>query len=170
MSPKNPVEPRRGKPTRPGNGFSLIELMIVVAVVGLLAAVAYPSFVDSIRKSRRSDAVASLNALQLAQERWRSNQPAYADNDQLSLGVAADPPGLGITSATANGYYNLAIDASSPTGYTATASPPEGGSQTADGNCARLRVRVAGGNIFYGSAPATGDSFNEGSSNRCWAR
>jgi type IV pilus assembly protein PilE len=144
--------------------------MIAVAVVALLAAVAYPSFSDAIRKSRRSDAVTALNALLSAQERWRSNNAAYADNDQLALGVTADPPGLGLASLTPNGYYNISISSPSATGYTASAVPAEGSSQLEDGDCSRLQVRVDGGNIFYGSLSAAGTNLNEGSSNRCWSR
>jgi len=170
MSASNNKKKSSGKPVRFMRGFTLIELMIVLVIVGVLAAVAYPSFVDSVRKGRRTDAMAALNALQLAQERWRSNNPVYADNAQLNLGVTATPPGLGLSPTTANGHYTVTIGAASATGYIATAVAIASSSQAADGNCARVRVRVDGGNIFYGSAPATGDSFDEGSSNRCWAR
>jgi type IV pilus assembly protein PilE len=161
---------RRRLRARKQGGVTLIELMIAVAIVSLLAAVVYPSFSDAIRKSRRSDAVTALNAVQTAQERWRSNQPVYADNDQLTLGVTADPPGLGLSATTPNGYYGLVISSPTATGYTVTAVPAEGNGQAQDGACAQLRVRVAGGNIFYGSAVAAGTDFTEGSSNRCWAR
>ena len=58
-------------------GFSLIELMIAIAVVGLLTAVAWPSFMESVRKSRRSEALAAMAAIQQAQERWRASHPSY---------------------------------------------------------------------------------------------
>jgi type IV pilus assembly protein PilE len=143
-------------------GFTLIELLIAVVVVGILAAVAYPSFMDSIRKGRRSDAFQALNAVQQAQERYRS------DNAQYASTLAALP---GSPSATSpNGYYTVALSGASATGYTLTASAVAGKSQASDGDCAQLRVRVAGGNLFYSSDTVGGSTFTEGASNRCWAR
>ena len=75
-------------------GFTLIELMIVLVIVGILAAVALPSFRDQIRKSRRADAIAELGRLQLAQERWRA--------DRASYGTLAN---IGGTATMAGGYY-----------------------------------------------------------------
>ena len=77
---------------RPRRGFTLIEAMIVVAVVAILAAVALPSFMDSIRKGRRSDAFAAISQVQQAQERWRANHASYAD--QLST---APPDGSNLS-------------------------------------------------------------------------
>lgn len=124
------------------NGFTLIELMIVVAVVGILAAVAYPSYMDQVRKSRRSDAVAALSAVQQAQERWRANNPAYAST------IAA----LGITSPTSGSYYTLGINTTpAPTGagYVATASAVSGKSQASDTGCTALNVGM--GNKLVGT-------------------
>lgn len=147
----------------PRSGFTLIELMIAVVVVGILLAVAFPSFMDSIRKNRRSDAFSALNAAQQAQERWRAGNPAYA-TALTSLGWAAAEP------ASPGGYYTFGVVASSATGYTITASPVAGKSQASDGDCAYLRVRAAAGEIFYGSSSSAGGTFVESVSNRCWSR
>lgn len=149
-------------------GFTLVEVMVTVAVVGILAAIAFPSFLDSIRKSRRSDAFTALSAVQQAQERWRSNRSAYAAS--LTNGATDTPPGLGLTSVrTTKGYYDLALSNVDNRGYTVSATAVSGTSQTGDGTCQRLSVRVEGGNIHYGSAAAEG-SFDESVTNRCWAR
>jgi len=141
--------------------------MIVVAIIGILAAIAFPSFLDSIRKSRRSDAFAALAAVQQAQERWRSNRSAYTTS--LTPLPSDDPPGLGLPAGSSKGYYTIGIGAADATGYSATATAASGTSQAGDGHCQRLRVRVARGNIFYGSAAGDGD-FDESATNRCWAR
>lgn len=148
-------------------GFTLIETMMVVAVIGILAALALPSFLDSIRKARRSDAFTALTGVQQAQERWRSNRGAYTT--ELTAAASAATPGLGLAEASAKGLYTLSIDAADATGYTVTATAASGTTQAGDGQCRRLRVRVDRGNIVYGSADATG-TFDESAGNRCWAQ
>jgi len=151
--------------THRSRGFTLIEIMIAVAIVAILAAIALPSFMDSIRKSRRADAFAALNAVQQAQERWRANKPAYAEG--LTLAPAAPaPPGLGLPTTSSAGRYDIALSATGATGYTTTATAVVGSSQAADGNCSTLTVELSGGNIRFGSGapPDWTDA------SRCWAR
>ncbi len=148
-------------------GFTLIEALVAVAVLAILTSVALPSFMDSIRKGRRADAVAALAAVQQAQERWRSNRNAYTT--ELTAEPDDDPPGLALPDASAKGYYAITVDDADATGFTTTASAVAGSSQASDGPCARLRIRVDGGNVFYGSAAVAGD-FDESAANPCWAR
>ncbi len=150
----------------PPRGFTLIEVIIVVAVLGILAAVALPSFLDSIRKGRRSEAMGALAQVQQAQERWRANHSAYADNDKLST---AHPDGLGVAATTGSGYYGIALSGVSAAGYTATATAKSGTSQYADSSCRELMLRQAGGNVIYSSADAGGTVDTTGAT-RCWAR
>ena len=122
------------------SGFTLIELMIVVAVVAILAAIAYPAYTDSIRKARRSEAIAALGALQQAQERYRSDETTYAGSlDDLRAPKPSTP--------TPGGYYTLAVSGESATGYTATATAQ--GSQAKDSNCTPMKVVADKGNISY---------------------
>jgi type IV pilus assembly protein PilE len=58
-------------------GFTLIELMIAVAVVGILASIAYPSYIDHVRKSRRADAQGALMGLSNAMERFFTQNSTY---------------------------------------------------------------------------------------------
>jgi len=148
------------------SGFTLIELMIVVAVIGVLAAVALPAFLDSIRKGRRADAVAALTQVQQAQERWRANRGSYADDDVLSN---APPDGLGIDATSSNGYYALALSNVSAAGYTVTATAKSGTLQASDSACQKLVLRLAGGNVFYSSVDGSGTADTSGAK-RCWAR
>lgn len=150
-------------------GFTLIELLIAVVVVGILAAVAFPSFMDSIRKGRRSEAFTALAQVQQAQERWRGNRASYAGNARLTAapGVGEDA-GLGLLATTPGGYYNIAISGESVTGYTATATAVAGTSQASDANCKTIAVRIIGGNLEY--AGCGGGDCTFAPTNQCWAR
>jgi len=152
-------------------GFTLIEIMITVAIVAILAAIALPSFLDSVRKSRRADAFTAITTVQQAQERWRGNKSEYATDAQLIRGISADPPGLGLSRATSSGYYTLVLSGSNSTGYAVVATFVADKSQAQDGVCKILGARIAGGNLTYGSGAAAVD-FDAAipDPGRCWAR
>jgi type IV pilus assembly protein PilE len=140
--------------TRTANrrGFTLIELIIVVAIVAVLGAIAFPSFQGQIRKSRRADAVSTLSQIQQAQERFRANCPCYAHsitNATSTVCPAACPgtgsaAGLGIA-AVAGARYTYALNTPSATAYTVTATAVPGSSQANDTGCTIITVAVAGG-------------------------
>ena len=134
-------------------GFTLIELMIVVAIAGILAAVAYPSFMEQVRKSRRADAIAALAQIQQAQERWRANNPTYTTDLSASGLNVANP---------SSGYYTLTASGASATGYTATATAA--GSQASDAKCTALTLSMNAGTITYSK---TGTA---ASANQCWSK
>jgi len=72
-------------------GFTLIELMIVIVIIGILAAIAYPNYQEYLLKSGRSDGHAKLMQVMQTQERFYSQNQSYTDN----LGAtAAGNPGL----------------------------------------------------------------------------
>lgn len=135
------------KPTARTHGFTLIELMVVVAMIAILAALAVPAYQDFVRKARRADAKRDLTALQLAQERWRANNVAYT----ATLGP--DPAGLKWSSITTEGYYSLdIIDGDvGPNTYTITATPVSGKSQTKD-SCGTFAVNQSGPDTSPGYA------------------
>ncbi|MGH8035337.1 MAG: type IV pilin protein, partial [Lysobacterales bacterium] len=64
-------------------GFTLIELMIVIGIVAILVALAYPSYVDYVRKARRGEAEQLLMNWSINQEIFRSNNPEYATTGEL---------------------------------------------------------------------------------------
>jgi type IV pilus assembly protein PilE len=107
------------------NGFTLIELMIVVAIIAVIAAVAIPAYSDYVTRARRADAKSALLALQLAQEKYRANNPAYTTT-MASLPLATTSP---------DGYYDIAITSANSTTYVATATPVSGKAQANDTDC-----------------------------------
>jgi type IV pilus assembly protein PilE len=141
-------------------GWTLVELMIALVVLSIVTALAMPTFFDAVRKARRADAVAALSTLQQAQERWRSNNPNYADS-LTTLRVGA------LSSA---GHYDIVLSEASATGYTATASATSSSSQAQDTDCRSMRVAVAAGNIIYSARCATCENFNTQDPARCWKR
>ena len=75
------------------SGFTLIELMIVVAIVGILAAISYPSYQSYVERTGRSDGIAKLSEVMQAQERFYSQNQTYTPNlglGGLAYGVAAN--------------------------------------------------------------------------------
>ena len=124
-------------------GFTLIELMIVVVIVGILAAIAYPSYNRYSTQTRRSDAKIALTQAASLQEKFFSDCRWYATtpNGVRACGTAAGNVDtvLGILTTSPGGYYTLAITAGNITGtcttyscgFTITATP--GGLQAGDG-------------------------------------
>jgi type IV pilus assembly protein PilE len=147
------------------SGFTLVELMIAVVVVAILAAVAFPTFMDSIRKNRRSDAYSAINAIQQAQERFRANNTTYATS--ITNAPAAVPPGLALSADSSNGYYAMTLEGVGANSYTVVATAKAGTTQVKDGDCARLRVVANGGNLTYEAAAIAGAFSANG---RCWGR
>lgn len=89
-------------------GFTLIELMIVVAVAGILAAIAYPSYQDQVRKSRRSVATGALTEAASRMENFYYRSAGYT-TDLTSLGYTASPQGFPTDKAATANYYNVSV-------------------------------------------------------------
>lgn len=161
------MDPTSSPPSCRPRGFTLIELMIAVAIVAILAAVALPSFLDSIRKGRRSEAFTAINQVQQALERWRSNNATYT-----TALTTAPPGGLGLPATTTSGYYTISIDGASASAYEVRATAVSGTSQAKDGNCTTLGVRL--GDPSNPAVPLNltyaGTSLAYAASNPCWSR
>jgi len=131
-------------------GFSLIELMIAVAILGIIVAVGYPAYTDQVRKSRRAEGMGELLDLADRMERFYSDKGTYAG---ASLGNA----GTDIyTTTTAKGYYTLSINSQTATDFSVSAAPTTKGGQNRD-KCGTFTLTGQGTKSITTSSGYTND-------------
>lgn len=136
-------------------GWTLAELMMALAVMGVLATLAVPSYLQQQRNARRSDGHAALVQIQVDQARWRSSHDSYADT-LLALGWATDRSG--------QGHYQISLINVDADGYTALATAS--GGQALDHDCTPLRLTWSGtASAVFGA----GDHVDS-DPRRCWRR
>lgn len=145
--------PPRGARRR--RGFTLIEMMISVAIVGILTSVALPTFESQLQRARRTDVLVATMQVQSAQERFRSNTAAY--------GSLAE---IGVPARSSAGYYTLQIEALSADGYALRATA--GGLQARDKVCRHLRLTSNGMNPVYASGPDANVANPADANRSCW--
>lgn len=109
-------------------GFSLMELMIAVVIIGVLAAIAYPAYTDHMNRTRRADGKAALLNMANYMEHYYTENNGY---------TGATITNIGLTNTSQEGYYTLSISALTNTSYTLTATPT--GAQAAD-TCGALTL------------------------------
>jgi type IV pilus assembly protein PilE len=121
-------------------GFTLIELMIVVAIVGILAALAFPSYQESVRKTRRSDARSALVELSQFMEKNYTLANVY---DKDSGGSAIALPFTAAPKDRTPKYYDLSLSVVAPQSFTLQAVPKSGTPQASD-KCGTLTLTNTG--------------------------
>ncbi len=110
------------------NGFTLTELMITVAIIGIIAAIAYPSYQDSVRKTRRAIAQADLIELASFMERTFTESNSYASAALPSLGTE---------------QYSVGFESGEPTATTFVIEATPTGAQASD-TCGTLSISNTG--------------------------
>ncbi len=114
-------------------GFTLIELMITVAIIAILASIAYPSYQDSIRKGKRNDGQAALMDLAGRQEAHYAKNATYT----------TERTDLNVSNRSAEGYYTIRIASANATAYDLRATPRAQGGQNQD-SITQFRLRSDG--------------------------
>ena len=134
-------------------GFTLIELMIVVAVIAILAIIALPQYAEHVRKGKRAEALQALGDLQLRQESYRADHPTYG-----TLANLFTDGGTAFNGGLKN--YAVTIPASASTSYTILATRK--GDLANDPKCGNFRLRMAAGVVSK--------EVSSGDANYCWRR
>ena len=145
-------------------GLTLIELAIVLAIAGVLTTMAWPAWQPQVFKVRRLEAVAELQRLSLAQERWRATNPAYTHNVGRVAGLELTQVPLGTSYTSSSGHYVISVQTTPATAahsYVATAVGQ--GMMAGDRHCQSLTLRVEGGTVSYSAVPVA-------HAQRCWGR
>jgi type IV pilus assembly protein PilE len=139
--------PSIGMAFRKQRGITLLELMIVVGIIAVVSAFAYPSYTQYIVNTKRAVATSVLLQVADRQQQFFIDNKQFT-NDMTDLGFAADPlilkdDGTDTNAADGDAVYSIALSNVVAVGYTVTAAPLYG-QATRDTDCASLTLDQAG--------------------------
>jgi type IV pilus assembly protein PilE len=130
------------------HGFTLIELMITVVIIGILASIAYPSYTRYVREARRAEAQSDMLKMQLGMEKWRANRASYrSDATASAAGTSTSTSPASWTNGGlvfTNSYYTYTITGATGSAYVVNAAAVSGKSQAGDSGCTALTLNQSG--------------------------
>jgi type IV pilus assembly protein PilE len=115
-------------------GFTLIEVMVTVVIIGILSSIAYPSYIQYVTKSARTEGVAAVMKIANLQEQYYLDNRVYTE-DMEDLGLSANP------FITEHGHYSVISDGTTSIIITATA---QGAQASRESTCKTITLTDAG--------------------------
>lgn len=145
-------------PNKMPSGFTLIELMVVVAIIAIIAAIAYPSYINSVVKTKRAAAEGCLSEYANYMERYYTTNLRYDKNNAappVNNPILGNPVPTGAAldcsrNANSGADYTFSVTAPTATTYTVTATP-KGAQLSRDTQCGTLSINQVGTRSISGS-------------------
>ncbi|MGY0193559.1 type IV pilin protein [Leptothrix sp. BB-4] len=153
--------PWRTRPRTVSTGWGLVELMVGLAMLGILSTLAWPSYESRLQRLRRMDGQTALMRLQQAEEQHRSRTAVYADR--------FGSEGLPLSPSSEAGHYRLSVDLDpgrADVAYRIRATAT--GRQSDDLPCRHLAIEVDAGLLRWRSGPDDGLDNDDDRNRRCW--
>jgi type IV pilus assembly protein PilE len=144
-------------------GVTAIELVIVLAIVGTLAVLAVPAYLDHLLRANRGDARAALLSLATAEEKYYLQCNEYTSRLDAAAATSCSPGTLRFPASSERGYYTIVVTAADANGWTATATAAAALPQYRDTRCRTFQLASTGEKTARNSGNSANDS-------ECWSR
>ena len=144
-------------------GVSAIELLVVLAIVGILAGLSLPAYRDHVLRANRTEARAALLGLATAQEKFYLQCNEYTRALNAAATTTCSPGNLRFPATSERGYYTVAVTAADANGWTATATAVSTLPQYRDTRCRTFQLTSTGAKTARNSGHSANDT-------ECWNR
>jgi type IV pilus assembly protein PilE len=154
---------RHGSRIAGSRGYGLLDLVVAVAIVGLLAGIAVPAYRSQVLRANRTEARAALLALAAAEEKYYLRCNTYASALDAAAATTCEPPNLRFPERSERGHYSIEVSLADVTSWVAIATAVQGGPQAADTACRTLQLTSTG-------VKTAGRSDGTEGGVECWSR